>query len=144
MRNFQNRINKLIQTGQYTIFSSTNGTPCFPLFLSCLHVPLICKSLSHVRLFATPWAIAHLPGSSVHEILQASTLEWVAVLSSRESSQPRDWSSAMCAFLTAAAVVWQSTSKRLAWNRQTIVTATGWNKASEQSTSEFRAGSKKK
>ena len=31
------------------------------------------------------------PGSSVHGILQARTLEWVAMPSSRESSQPRDW-----------------------------------------------------
>ena len=30
------------------------------------------------------------PGSSVHRILQARILEWVAMLSSRESSQPRD------------------------------------------------------
>ena len=30
------------------------------------------------------------PGSSVHGILQARILEWVAMLSSRESSQPRD------------------------------------------------------
>ena len=30
-----------------------------------------------------------LPGSSVHGILQARTLEWVAVPSSRGSSQPR-------------------------------------------------------
>ena len=29
-------------------------------------------------------------GSSVHGILQARTLEWVAMLSSRGSSQPRD------------------------------------------------------
>ena len=32
-----------------------------------------------------------LPGSSVHGILQASILEWVALASSRGSSQPRDW-----------------------------------------------------
>ena len=31
-----------------------------------------------------------LPGSSVHGISQASTLEWVATSSSRASSQPRD------------------------------------------------------
>ena len=31
-----------------------------------------------------------LPGSSVHGILQARTLEWVAVLFSRGSSQTRD------------------------------------------------------
>ena len=30
------------------------------------------------------------PGSSVHGILQARKLEWVAMLSSRGSSQPRD------------------------------------------------------
>ena len=40
------------------------------------------KSLSHVQLFATPW--------SVHGILQARILEWVAFPFSRESSQPRD------------------------------------------------------
>ena len=31
-----------------------------------------------------------LPGSSVHRILQARILEWVAIPFSRESSQPRD------------------------------------------------------
>ena len=31
------------------------------------------------------------PGSSVHEILQARILEWVAVSSSRGPSQPKDW-----------------------------------------------------
>ena len=31
------------------------------------------------------------PGSSVHEILQARILGWVAILFSRGSSQPRDW-----------------------------------------------------
>ena len=31
-----------------------------------------------------------LPGSSVHGILQARILQWVAMLSSRVSSQPRD------------------------------------------------------
>ena len=30
------------------------------------------------------------PGSSVHDILQARILEWVTMLSSRKSSQPRD------------------------------------------------------
>ena len=33
------------------------------------------------------------PGSSVHGILQARTLEWVAMPFSRGSSQPRDWTS---------------------------------------------------
>ena len=33
-----------------------------------------------------------LPGSSVHGILQARILEWVAIPFSRGSSQPRNWS----------------------------------------------------
>ena len=43
--------------------------------------------LSHVRLFATPWAVAHQappPGSSIHGILQTRILEWVAISSSRD------------------------------------------------------------
>ena len=32
-----------------------------------------------------------LPGSSVHGILQARILEWVSIIFSKESSQPRDW-----------------------------------------------------
>ena len=39
-------------------------------------------------LFATPWSP---PGSAVHGILQARILEWVALPSSRRSSQPRNW-----------------------------------------------------
>ena len=35
--------------------------------------------------------VAYLPVSSVHGILQARILEWVAVPFSRESSQPRNW-----------------------------------------------------
>ena len=47
-----------------------------------------------------------LPGSSVHGILQARTLEWVAISSSRGSSQPRDqWASLALAgvFFTSSA-----------------------------------------
>ena len=37
-----------------------------------------------------------LSGSSVHGIFQARILEWVAMPSSRGSSQPRDWTSVSC------------------------------------------------
>ena len=37
-----------------------------------------------------------LPGSSVHGILQARILEWVAMPSSRGSSQPRDGTQVSC------------------------------------------------
>ena len=46
--------------------------------------------LSHVQLFATPWTAARQAPLSTG-ILQARILEWVAMPSSRGSSQPRDW-----------------------------------------------------
>ena len=47
------------------------------------------KSESHIQLFETPMDLSP-PGSSVHGILQARTLEWVATSFSRASSQPSD------------------------------------------------------
>ena len=49
------------------------------------------KSLSRVRLFATPWTTCSLPCSSVHGTFQAIVLEWVAISLSSGSSRPRDW-----------------------------------------------------
>ena len=55
-----------------------HGTvPCHAnLFYSCL---ALCNAMD-----------CSLMGSSVHGIFQARILEWVAILSSRGSSQPRD------------------------------------------------------
>ena len=47
------------------------------------------QSLSHIRLFVTPWTVARQAPLS-RGILQARTLEWVAMPSSRGSSQLRD------------------------------------------------------
>ena len=49
-----------------------------------------CQSLGWVRLLATPWTVAHQAPLSMG-ILQARTLERVAIFFSRRSSQPRDW-----------------------------------------------------
>ena len=54
-----------------------NGTP---LQYSCLENLMNCSP----------------PGSSVHEILQARILEWVALPSSRGSSQPKDQTLISC------------------------------------------------
>ena len=43
-------------------------------------------SLGYIQLFVTPWTVAHW--TSVHGIFQARILEWVAISSSSESSQP--------------------------------------------------------
>ena len=45
---------------------------------------------SHVWFFATLWTVTHQAPLSMG-FLQARTLEWVAMPSSRESFQPRDW-----------------------------------------------------
>ena len=60
-----------------------------------------CKSavcaelLSCVWLFATPWTVAHQAPLSL-VILQARILEWVAMPTSRGSSQPRDQTQDSC------------------------------------------------
>ena len=56
------------------------------LMTECVHA----KSLSHVQLLVTPWIVACQAPLSMG-ILHARILEWVAMPSFRESSQPRDW-----------------------------------------------------
>ena len=46
------------------------------------------KLLNHVWLFVTPRTVCSLPGSSIHEILQARILEWVAISFYMGSSDP--------------------------------------------------------
>ena len=79
-------------------FPWSDGTGCHDL--CCEIVPNIdaqrwspvCMHAQSLQLYLTLWG--HLdcgpPGSSVHGILQARTVEWVAMPSSRGSSQPRD------------------------------------------------------
>ena len=55
------------------------------LLCVCMHA----KSLQSCPALCNPMDCSP-PGSSVHGILQARTLEWVAIPSSRGSSQPRD------------------------------------------------------
>ena len=49
----------------------------------------VVQVLNHVPLFCNPMDCS-LPGFSVHGILQARKLEWVAISFSRGSSLPRD------------------------------------------------------
>ena len=62
-----------------------------------MHLKLMCMSMCMHACLVTQLCPAlcdaldcSLPGSSVHRILQARILEWVAMPISRESSQPRD------------------------------------------------------
>ena len=55
------------------------------------HCAFVCaKSLQLCPTFCDP-IHCRPPGSSVHGILQARVLEWVAMPSSKESFQPRNW-----------------------------------------------------
>ena len=68
-----------------------SGFTCIPHFSSsqaCCYVVL--SRSSHIQLFETLWTVAHQVPLSM-QILQARTLEWVDMPSSRGSSQPRDW-----------------------------------------------------
>ena len=56
---------------------------------SCYYVCVNSKSLQLCLTLCDPMDCGP-PGSSVHGILQARILEWVAMASSRRSSQPRD------------------------------------------------------
>ena len=74
-------------------------------FLLCERSLILCLSYSWSLPYWTSWVsevaqscptLCHPmdcspPGSSVHGILQARVLEWVAISFSRGSSQPRDW-----------------------------------------------------
>ena len=62
-----------------------------PLETHCL----CAESLSRVNLFATPWTLA-CQGPLSMGILQTGILEWVAMPSSRGSSQPRDPTQVSC------------------------------------------------
>jgi len=60
------------------------------LMATCYHCVSMLSRFSCVPLFVTLWTGLWPTGSSVHGILQARLLEWVAITSSRGSSQPRD------------------------------------------------------
>ena len=57
-----------------------------------------------------------LPGSSVHEILQARILEWTAISSSRGSSQPRGWICVSCVSCIDRQILYHWT----AWQSQRV------------------------
>ena len=57
-----------------------------------------------------------LPGSSVHRILQARILEWVAMPFSRESSKPRNWTQ-VSRIAGRLFIVW-ATQEALHWSQE--------------------------
>ena len=74
--------------GQFLITSVSFAYPAGDIFVCCL----VTKS------YLTPCDLVDYspPGSSIHGIIQARILEWVAISSSRGSSQLRDWTHVSC------------------------------------------------
>ena len=72
-------------------YVSQKGTDIIvPLYVGYLVCACVCaKSLQSCPTLCDPMDCS-LPGSSVHRILQARILEWVAISYYRGSSQPRD------------------------------------------------------
>ena len=77
----------LLHCRQSVYHLSHQGSPRIPLKVKV-------KSLSPVRLFATPWTIAYLT-PPLHGILQARVLEWVAISFSR-GIEPRNRTQVSC------------------------------------------------
>ena len=78
---------------------------CVLVFQSC---PILCNPMD-----CSP------PGSSVHGILQARVLEWVAISSSRGSSWPRDQTCVSCISCTGRRILYpQGTWNRVADKRR--------------------------
>ena len=82
----------IFQASHISNFSSKHWV-CLSISIHMLCAVL--SHFSHVQLCVTPMDCSP-PGSSVHGILQARGLEWVAMSSSRGFSRPRDWTWVSC------------------------------------------------
>ena len=67
----------------------------------------------------TPWTVAHPPVSSVHEILQARILDWIAIPFSRVSSPPRDQT--QVSYLAGDSLLSESPQKPLKMPLHTLI-----------------------
>ena len=72
--------------------------------------------LSHVQLFYDHMNCSP-PSISVHGIFPARILEWVAISSSRGSSQSRDWSQGSCVSCTGRQILYHCTI----WEAQVVL-----------------------
>ena len=79
---------------QYSLAYTPKGTS-ITVYKLKKNLCYVLSCFSRVQLFATPWDCSP-PASSVHGILQARILEWVAIYFFRGSSQPRDWTCVSC------------------------------------------------
>ena len=88
----------------------------FTLLTSCMSVSLV----THLCLTLCDPMDWSLPGSSVHGLLQARILEWLAIPFSRGSSRPRDWTWVSCiaTHLQCGRVGFYSWVGKISWRRE--------------------------
>ena len=106
------------QLGTYVLFKFLFSSQTFctlffqhewkPLVSFCISLQFVLlaisevKSLSRVRLFATPWTVAYQAVAfqdcnlSIHGIFQARVLGWIAISFSRGSSRPSNRTRVSC------------------------------------------------
>ena len=80
---------------EYILQNSSPLNQALQIQIPALLLPVIVPSMIHAKSFQSCLTLCdpvdwNPPGASVHGILQARILEWVAMPSSRGSSQPRD------------------------------------------------------
>ena len=82
----------------HSYYSISCGQDTSPSVSSCVNQMGACMDVQSIQSCPTLCDPVNCspPGSSVHGILQARILEQVAMPSSRESSQPRDWTRISC------------------------------------------------
>ena len=86
----QSPVQQCGQIARATLPCFFTRSPLLPPDCAWAHDKVKVKSLSPVRLFATPWTVAYQAPPSMDGIFQARVLEWVAISVSSGSSQPRD------------------------------------------------------
>ena len=92
----------------------TNGCWCV-----CVCVCVVQSCLTHYDPMD-----CRLPGFSVHWILQARIVEWIAILLSRASSQPRDTTQVSCIVVTFF-MVWATREAHGCWYMSSITLQDG-------------------
>ena len=91
------------------------NTKCIIVNWLCVYAksPQSCPTLCYA-------ADCSLPGSSVHRILQARILEWVAILFSRGSSWPRDQTHVSCISCLSDVFFTIRATREAEWDRMDI------------------------
>ena len=100
--------------------------------------PLDVKSTSQLRSESVSPSVLHNssgphglyspPGSSVHGILQARILEWLAIPFTRRSSRRKDWTQVAFIF-----IIWAIKEAQLSgWQPKTVYKTSPWGKKTKQ------------